>query len=150
MSSRFNVLGPVLLLGVVLFSFNAKAGAQDASKKLRDPFWPVGYFPENWNKPEQVVADDVPEPEVKVVSQGEAAGWEAASEKLNIAGVSRRGDSIVLIINGQVVKMGNTFSVRQAGSIYTWRVEAADEKGGLKLKRVSVGLIEKSGGSETE
>jgi hypothetical protein len=134
--------GSFAALFALFFVSFAEAGTLNAYENMSDPFWPVGHVPASRGMPvvkkvERVVDDLAP----KGVSDEEVAGWDAAFAKLNIAGISRGGGSVVAIVNGRVIKIGNTFSVMQAGSIYTWRFESVDEKGGLKLARVNVRLV---------
>jgi hypothetical protein len=136
-----------LRAGSALFVFfmglYAQAGTKNAYENMRDPFWPVGYVSVSLEIPvvqkvESVTSDVAP----KELVAEEMAGWDAAFAKLNIAGISRSGGSVVAIVNGRVVKIGSTFSVIQAGSIYTWRFESVDQNGGLKLARENVRLVE--------
>lgn len=132
----------MLVIGLFFICNFANAGTESATKELRDPFWPVGYVPEGWGKP---AADDHGEESGDAsveVSNGSA--WDEALAKLEIAGVSRKDDKRVVIVNGRVIRVGSSLSVEYAGSRYVWRLEAVDAKGALKLKRLGVYPLSKA------
>ncbi|MFC1467383.1 hypothetical protein ACFLQY_01635 [Verrucomicrobiota bacterium] len=127
----------LLLMGVLFFCSFSEAGTQDAPERLRDPFWPVGYEPEGWGAPVAEVAEGAAGQGAGSASSVDLA-WDAALAKVKMAGVSRKGNEVVVIINDRVRRVGSVVSVLHAGSRYRWRIDSVDKKGLLTLKRISV------------
>lgn len=89
---------------------------------VRDPFWPVGYFPRpKTETPATNVVIYTPTPAVEppVVTD-----WEGARRQLTIRGFSHIGDKYQAVINDRVVEEGDIVSVRLAGRLYRWKVVA--------------------------
>ncbi|MFA7256192.1 MAG: hypothetical protein WC047_01270 [Kiritimatiellales bacterium] len=95
---------------------------------LRDPFWPVGFFPEDWKKSGQV--------------QGtldlEGASWKSASEKIRISGTSRLGGRTAAIIDGDLKSIGDQIEVSYEGKTYQWQIIGMDADGRIQLKKLGV------------
>ena len=108
----------ILLLGTNQSS--AQDGMKDArmgsTAMTRDPFWPVGYTPEN-------------SPGIAISSTESArpkagSSWNEAMKRVVINGVSSRSDNeYYAVINGEVKSVGDTVSVVMEGTVYTWIVE---------------------------
>jgi len=124
----------VLLLGffgACLVDSHAKPndGANNAknasSVVVRDPFWPVGY------KSEPGAASTTgKKPTGKV-------DWNKAMKQVVINGVSSRaGGGYVAIVNNEVKNVGEAFSIRYDGVLYTWKVASIAPPGSVKLRRV--------------
>ena len=100
----------------------------DAVEKrdIRDPFWPVGYYPEWWRKPVVPSGGEnvqVPKPDK----------WTEARKQIKVSGMSRMGNSgFFAVINGKTVTEGEVVSVSLDGMTYRWTVSEISEKG-LKL-----------------
>ena len=98
----------------------------------RDPFWPVGYVPQNIKS---VVPKVNPEQSNGPVDNS----WNEAMKKVEINGVSSRAkDAYCAVINGQVKRVGDTVTVSHSGTIYTWAVDSIKPPSSVKLRRVSV------------
>lgn len=97
-------------------------------KPLRDPFWPVGYFPENWNSGKKD-ADET----LAAVSD-----WDAPAKLLKVSGTSRMGDQRAAIINGEVKVVGDVVEVRYSGRIYQWKLTEVKPDGRVRLERHTV------------
>lgn len=107
---------------------------QQEQKKLRDPFWPVGYVPE-MKTPE---VDTEKKVEKKVQHRSEA-GWAAAMKLVEIKGVSSRaGNEFFAVINGEVKQVGDSVSVKMNDGVYSWTVESITPPGSVKLRRETV------------
>ncbi len=109
----------------------SESGTKDASKKSvetkRDPFWPVGYQPEEKKS------------EAEVVAKISGEGWSGAMKQIVINGVSSRaGDEYIAVINGEIKNVGESVSVRLGSSVYTWVVDSIKPPSSVKLRRVSV------------
>ena len=103
----------------------------DAVEKrdIRDPFWPVGFYPEWWRQP---------------VSTGENGTTEVtkpdkrteARKLVKVSGMSRMGSSgFFAVVNGRTVTEGDVVSVVLDGTTYRWTVSEIGDKG-LKLAPV--------------
>jgi hypothetical protein len=92
---------------------------------LRDPLWPIGFFPEGWQK--------------KTSAQGESdldgSGWKAAADKIRISGTSRLGGRTAAIINGELKGVGDQIEVSHAGKTYQWLITGIDAEGRIQLKK---------------
>lgn len=95
---------------------------------LRDPFWPVGYFPEGWQK-NRSAGDS---------ADAEASGWKAASAKIRIDGTSTMGGKAAAIVNGKLKVAGELVEVTHGGRVYQWKITAIDADGQIHLKKDSV------------
>jgi hypothetical protein len=132
----------VLALGLCLsavpsaFSQTNKSGGTNDAKKdesvfKRDPFWPVGYVPENLKKA-AVENDQI------VTAPAVNNNWNEAMKKVVINGVSSRSDDeFFAVINGQVKSVGDTVTLNHEGTVYTWAVDSINPPGSVKLRRVS-------------
>lgn len=96
---------------------------------LRDPFWPVGFFPPNWQRRA--------EPQSGAADMG-GASWKAASTKLQISGTSQLGDRAVAIINGELKGEGEKIEVLHEGRIYQWEIVGIDAAGQIQLKKLGI------------
>ena len=95
---------------------------------LRDPFWPVGYFPENWQAA-RTGEDGV---------TSEMSDWDAPAKLIRVNGTSRMGDQTAAIINGEVKSAGDLVEVHYSGRIYQWKLLDVQPTGKVKLERFTV------------
>ena len=95
---------------------------------LRDPFWPVGFFPPNW----QTKAD------MQSGADLGGSGWKAALAKLQISGTSRLGDRTAAIINGALKTVGDPVEVMYEGKTYQWQIDEIDAEGKIHLKKLGI------------
>ncbi|NOU36751.1 MAG: hypothetical protein HOO88_08275 [Kiritimatiellaceae bacterium] len=95
---------------------------------LRDPFWPIGFFPQNWQK----------KANVQSVSDLGGAGWKAASAKIRISGTSRLGGRTAAIINGDLKIAGDPIEVLHEGKTYQWKIDGINAAGQIQLKRLGI------------
>ena len=105
-----------------------KAGEEWERELLRDPFWPVGYFPADWKKEKKVEdRDDL-----------EGTGWKAASAKLRISGTSQLGGRTAAIINGELKVVNDPVEVFYEGKTYQWQVVEIGADGQIQLKKLGI------------
>lgn len=99
-----------------------------AQEPLRDPFWPVGYFPPDWQQ--------------KTAFQGEpdldGSGWKAASGKIRISGTSLLDGRAAAIINGELKRIGEQIDVLHEGKTYQWQIVGIDAEGRIQLKKLGI------------
>ncbi len=136
----FTVLGqtpdpavsPVVSSGMEKPSAKLTQGKAPAEKweqeLLRDPFWPVGFFPPDWKK----------ETTVEGGADLDGSGWKAASAKLQISGTSRLGDRTAAIINGQLKVAGDPVEIFYEGKTYQWLIVDIDADGQIQLKKTGI------------
>jgi hypothetical protein len=111
-----------------------EADAEYSIEPLRDPFWPVGYFPDDWKK-------DQPNEDMPPVTAG--SDWDVPTTLLHISGTSRMGDKAVAIINGDLKEIGDAVEVRHNGRVYQWKLKDVKASGKVSLERVGIssGLV---------
>lgn len=131
----FPTIGVLVLLSASGFSETKTIdGTNDALSMegtvKRDPFWPVGYVPENTQEVEPI--------KTKVKKPTVSNDWNGAMKKVVINGVSSRADNeFFAVINGEVKSVNDTISVQHGGITYTWAVASIKPPGSVKLRRVS-------------
>ena len=85
-------------------------------RDVRDPFWPVGFYPDWWQR------SDEPE-DPALVEAAHRAEWEAAYSQLRIGGISRMGRAgYVAYVNGRMVQQGDVVSIEHNNQTYRWRI----------------------------
>lgn len=96
---------------------------------LRDPFWPVGFYPPNWQKRSETQsgADNMG-----------SSGWKTAASKLQISGTSRLGGRTAAIINGELKGEGEKVEVLHEGRMYQWEIIGIDASGQIQLKKLGI------------
>jgi len=98
-------------------------------KVLRDPFWPIGFFPPDWNRP---AADAGRRPEA------DEAGWSAAAKKIRISGTSQMAGRTAAIVNGDLKLPGDRIEVTHESRTYSWAISGIEADGRIQLKRDKV------------
>ncbi|HKL22410.1 MAG TPA: hypothetical protein VJ904_11435 [Tichowtungia sp.] len=98
-------------------------------KPLRNPFWPVDYWPENW---EAMNADE------QNTSMTSGARWETPASQISVTGTSRMGDQTVAIINGEIKEVGDLIEVSHGGRTYQWRLKKIHPEGTVDIERVGI------------
>jgi len=96
---------------------------------LRDPFWPVGYFPDDW----KTTGSDQNE---SAATSG--TDWDAPAALIRITGTSRMGTQTVAIINGELKAPGELIEVRYNGRVYQWKLKKIQSNGTVLLDRDTV------------
>jgi len=96
---------------------------------LRDPFWPIDFFPPNWQRK---VEDQ------GALNSGNADGWTEASAKLRVGGTSRLGDRAAAIINGELKSVGEKVEVLHEGKTYQWEIIGIGVTGQIQLKKTGI------------
>lgn len=92
----------------------------------RDPFWPVGWYP---NRPgQEEPTNEVAAVEEPVVKE-EPPKWDDAVKKLQIKGVMKTPTGYVAMIGGQIVKESETVSVLYEAKLYRWKVRSITSRG---------------------
>jgi hypothetical protein len=94
---------------------------------LRDPFWPVGFFPPNWQAKTDIRSG---------ADSGSSGGWKAAFSKLKVSGTSRLGDRTAAIINGKLTGTGEKVEVLHEGKVYQWEIVEITADGQIQLKKL--------------
>jgi len=112
--------------GVPKKSVTAGGSGKWEQELLRDPFWPVGFYPDGWQK----------RVEVRDGTDGDTSGWKAAHAKLLISGTSRLGGKMAAIINGEMKSAGDKVDVFYEGRTYQWQI--IETNGQLQLKRLGL------------
>jgi hypothetical protein len=131
------------IAGILLMGAALRAPSQDASSSvasataterspvqeiLRDPFWPVGFFPEGWRSQSETQSE----------AGLEGSGWKAAYAKINISGTSRLGGKTAAIVNGELKVVGDSVLVLHDGLTYQWEIVGIESDGRIQLKRLGV------------
>ncbi len=121
----------VLLCGNLLTARAADGDAEGAENpahtfdfsigaELRDPFWPVGYLPEELAPaPAEVVATD--------------EQMKRALAKLRYGGTIQSGGRFFATVNGAMVQEGDVVAVTVDGDLFKFRVHGISMKG-VKFK----------------
>jgi hypothetical protein len=108
---------------------NAKKGVVVTS---RDPFWPVGYRPEQPQDKKEVARQQI------LIGENGTTDWNVAMNQVVINGVSSRGgNEYMAVINNEVKTVGESVSIWFGGTHYTWQVESIAPPGSVKLRRIS-------------
>jgi hypothetical protein len=103
----------------------AKESAKELEQELlRDPFWPIGFFPEDWQKKS-----------TKNDANMDGQDWKAAAAKISIDGTSRMGDKMLAIINGELKNVGDLVVVIYKGKTYQWKIFGIDSSGKVQLQK---------------
>lgn len=100
-----------------------------SQEQLRDPFWPVGYFPEGWQTGSQ-------EEEEQSVTMG--SDWDAPAALIRVTATSRMGNKTVAIINGELKEEGDLVQVSYSGRVYQWKLSGVKASGKVSLERVGI------------
>lgn len=90
--------------------------------RLRDPFWPIGFFPPSMPGGASDLAKSVGSGEGKETTNPASN----LSGMLRIGGVIRKGNKFYATINGFTVQTGEVVSVISGGEIYKFIVEGID------------------------
>jgi hypothetical protein len=107
----------------------AKESAKELEQELlRDPFWPVGFFPEGWQKKKTVMGS----PDVDV------SGWNMAAGKIKISGTSQLGGRAAAIVNGELKSKGDQIEVMSEGKTYQWQILGIEADGRVQLKKIGI------------
>lgn len=129
----------LFLLGTLFFSLTEPLSASAESiqkirlqKKtfpfenalLRDPFWGVGSFPPEWGKKEPT--------EEERLSTSE---WRVPATRLQVNGVSRMGNRVMALINGNLYSTGDVVEVAYQGKIFQWKVASIQPDGNVQFER---------------
>ncbi|MBI9021079.1 MAG: hypothetical protein JEZ10_07485 [Verrucomicrobia bacterium] len=96
---------------------------------LRDPFWPVGYFPDDWK------TSGADQNGLKAAS---GTDWDAPAALIRVTGTSQMGSQTVAIINGELKGPGELIRVRYNGRIYEWKLKEVQSNGKVLLDRHTV------------
>jgi hypothetical protein len=107
----------------------AKEPAREWEQELlRDPFWPVGFFPEGWQK--KKTASGSPDADV--------SGWNMAAGKIKISGTSRLGGRTAAFVNGDLKSTGDQIEVMSEGKTYQWQIIGIEADGRVQLKKLGI------------
>jgi len=136
---EYSIICVILLTCTSVFSRNTQTAVtntapQNHQKILRDPFWPVGYFPEEWgmNPAEKKKADE--ENKRKAIS---GKDWDIAIKKITINGICKTEDGeLYAVINNQVKSIGELVAVDTKDQRYYWKIIDIQPPRNVKLQRV--------------
>lgn len=112
---------------------NALPSLVERSLALRDPFWPIGWFPKDRGATAQAQKPGSP-----VAANPEQAApaevvidWAAAAKLIKIKGVTRLNNRFLAIIDGlkDPVEIGRKLSIQYKGVRYSWRIREITDKG---------------------
>ena len=124
------------ILAAILFSLIAGTGLAGETAEgafsltpLRDPFWPVGYFPDHWQ---------TENPTENQPSATSGSDWEAPAAQISVTGTSRMGSKAVAIINGDLKEEGDLIEVSYSGRIYQWKLQKINAGGTIDIERVGI------------
>ena len=113
----------VVFAAAALFCFFSEQGVAEidetevfSQEPLRNPFWPVGYFPDEWQ------AEGADEDELSATV---GSDWDAPAALIRVTGTSRMGDKTVAIINGELKEEGDLVQVSYSGRVYKMATHAA-------------------------
>jgi len=95
---------------------------------LRDPFWPVGFFPENWHKKASVPGS----------VDTDMSGWKTAAAKIIISGTSKLGGRTAAIVNGELKSIDDQVEVLSEGKTYQWKIVGIEADGRIQLKKLGI------------
>ena len=96
---------------------------------MRDPFWPVGFYP----MPESKKENEEEREKEKQLSELQArTKW----PKLELIGLTKTSDNkyVAILKDFGVVEPGDIISAKQDGLIYRWRINAITDKGILRTR----------------
>ncbi len=96
-------------------------------KRLRDPFWPVGYIPKAWKTKTVSVDQDA------LASLNDQ--WVAASKKIKVSFTKMMNGQRVASINRKIKKPGDTIDVQHAGKTFQFKLGTVYANGKLGLKK---------------
>ena len=95
---------------------------------LRDPFWPIGFFPENWQKKMSVPGG----------IDTDTSGWKTAASKIVISGTSKLGGRTAAIVNGELKSIDDQVEVLSEGKTYQWKIVGIEADGRIQLKKLGI------------
>ena len=96
-------------------------------KPLRDPFWPVDYYPDAWTQSATTSSQEPVEAN---------SDWVAAEQTIQVTGTSRMGDQTAAIINNQIKGEGDLIEVVYKKRTYKWKVRKVSSNGTISLDRL--------------
>jgi len=111
--------------------FADSSGASSVAKQnqgsivsMRDPFWPVGFYPVPESKKEN---EEEKEKEKQLSELQARTKW----PKLELIGLTKTSDNkyVAILKDFGVVEPGDIISAKQDGLIYRWRINAITGKG---------------------
>lgn len=121
-----------LTAALIGYGYADDAGASVAEEfdlePLRDPFWPVGYFPENWQS-------DEPGAPVDTVAQVNS-DWSVPESLIRVTATSRMGSKAAAIINGQIREEGDVIEMVHNNRVYKWKLRKVNSNGTIGLDRL--------------
>jgi hypothetical protein len=92
------------------------------AEPLRDPFWPVGFQPEEEVELEEVVEEDAPLGQVDW-SRLSAEERAVIKSKMSVGGILQQNDSCIAIINNKVMQEGSQLELSANGRTYQFVVQ---------------------------
>ena len=92
--------------------------------KIRDPFWPIGYTPEESTSTQQVASatSTIDTNKVKAPVVDTSQHRELLKKKIAVQGILKQGDQLAAIINNRSVTQGEIVSVQVEGVTYRYVV----------------------------
>lgn len=130
MDNKYN-MRLTALMAVWLLAGAVYSGVDDEfeMEPLRDPFWPVGYFPEAWN--EDSAAPAVVQVETK-------SDWAAVEKMIRITGTALLDGKTAAIVNDLIKEEGDVVELVHKDRVYRWKVKEVGSNGTVRLDRLEV------------
>ncbi len=102
----------------------AKKGKAKAPEKtieqLRDPFWPLDWYPKSWGE------------NIEVIEQQKTSGrWKQALGRVVISSIGSTPDGkfFAYVKDRGIVEVGDILQVRYGGAIYKWKIKSISKTG---------------------
>ena len=122
-ANHAKILLQLMICSMGLCMLPTIATAQDEKQKMpsptkpqkRDPFWPIGYTPENVTSE----AKNVPEKNKKKTETVERS---IAKQELKISGFATKDGTPRVCILGSWAEEGNRIDLKVNGSIFAWKI----------------------------
>jgi hypothetical protein len=111
-----------------------EASEQPADNLLRDPFWPVGYWPATKMRPIVPVATTVSASSQSPVADDLVA---KAMAMIRLGGIIKRGSNYFATVNGIMVEKGDAIPVMVDGDTVVFIVRYVD------MKRIRIEPVQK-------
>jgi len=124
---RFTLQGTLLLAGWL----GAFAGTRPAcaAEGMRNPFWPVGYWPEAFSPVEAITPEIEKNMDAAAAARTESA-WQEARRRLVLRGISQQSDGrSVVLVNGRTYAAGEIVKVFLGDKTYRWKIVQIDLSG---------------------
>ena len=107
------------------------AGAPASSSVDRDPFWPIGYAPQAIVEAPRAAPAAVTNVAPAVTTPIEDLTPEkmkALKSKINVGGIMKQGTRYYVLVNNQMVTVGDTIQIPFEGNVYRFIVRTLNDQ----------------------